>query len=212
MKTAHMRAAALLPVALLAGCSILGGSREPATIYAPEPQVAADPAWPHVDWQLSISPPMAARMVDSQRIAVRPTPGQIEVYKGAAWAKTPSEQLVDTVLRTLEDSGDIRAVARQGSGISADYKLVTELRRFDADYDGGAVPKATIEVNAKLLHVSDQDIVEARTFRQAVPAAATDVGSVARAFDQALGKVAHDMSGWILATGQAHQRQPLAPH
>ena len=190
----------------LAGCSILGGGHKQAsTIYAPDPRVQADPAWPSVTWQLSLVPPTSSRMVDSQRIAVRPTPGEIQVYQGAVWAKTPSEQITDTVLRALEDSGKIPAVARQGSGVSADYKLVMDMRRYEADYAGAAVPSATIEVNAKLLHAPDQDIVASHTFLQAVPAAGTDVASVAQAFDQALGTIGHDMAGWILASGDAHE-------
>ena len=89
-----------LTLGMLAGCSILG-SKTPATIYAPEPRVAADPAWPTVDWQLALAHPDAARVMDSLRIAVRPTPGELEVYKGASWAKTPTEQLEDSLLRTL---------------------------------------------------------------------------------------------------------------
>ncbi len=203
-----LRSACFLLFALLTGCSLLiGGSREPATIYAPDPRVPADPAWPQVDWQLSISRPEAARMVDSLRIAVQPTPGQFQVYKGASWAKTPSQQVEDTVLRALEDSGRIAGVARQGSGVAADYKLVMDLRRYEADYAGNAVPAATIEINAKLLHAPGNEIVGARTFLQAVPATATDVGAVTQAFSQALGRISGEIAGWTLATGEAHHRQ-----
>jgi cholesterol transport system auxiliary component len=203
MKTAGLLAVAAM---LLAGCSILGGSREPVTIYAPEPQVAPDPAWPQADWQLSINKPTASRMVDSVRIAVRPVPGEIQVYKGAAWAKTPDEQLQDALLRVLEDSGRIAAVARPGSGIVADYRLELDLRRYEADYAGNAVPAATIEVSAKLLHAGDREVVAARTFLQAVPAAGTDTALVARAFGRALGAIANDIAGWTLLSGVAHQR------
>ena len=99
----------------LAGCSLLGGKKEPVTIYAPEPRVAADPSWPTVDWQLVVAQPQASRMVDSSRIAVRPTPGELQVYKGVAWSRPPTEQLEDLVVRTLEDSGHIGAVARSGN-------------------------------------------------------------------------------------------------
>ena len=201
-----LRLSALLLLTSLCGCSLLGGNKPAPTIYAPDPRVQADPAWPSVDWQLSLSSPTAARMVDSQRIAVRPTPGEIQVYKGASWAKTPSEQITDTVLRALEDSGKIPAVARQGSGIAANYKLVMDLRRYEADYAGNAVPKATIEVNAKLLHAPDQDIFASRTFLQAVPAGGTDVASVAQAFEQALGAIGHDIAGWTLTSGATHER------
>jgi cholesterol transport system auxiliary component len=190
--------------AWLAGCSILGGSREPATIYAPEPHVVADASWPRVDWQLQIAHPEGPRMIDSQRITVRPTPGELQVYRGASWAKSPGDQLEDTVLHALEDSQKITAVTRKGSGIAADYTLLMELRRYDADYAGHAVPAATIEVNAKLLRSPDQDIVASHTFLQAVPAAATDTASVAQAFGTALGDIGHDIAGWTLATGNAH--------
>ena len=192
----------------LAGCSILGGKqKEPTTLYAPDPRVQADPSWPSVDWQLSISRPEAARMTDSLRIAVRPSPDEVQVYKGASWAKMPSDMVEDAVLRALEDSGKIPGVARQGSGVAADYKLVMDLRRFESDYGGGATPNATIEVNAKLLHsAGGQDVVASRTFVQTVPAASTAVADVVDAFNRGLGQVAHDVAGWTLVTGDAYQR------
>lgn len=202
------RFAAFACMLLLAGCSILGGGdeRERATIFVLDPRLAADPAWPAVDWQLSLTPPNAARTIDSFRIAVRPTPAEYQVYKGANWAKTPTDMLQDALLRTLEDSGRIGAVARQGTGIAADYKLVMDLRRFDADYAGNAVPAATIEVNAKLLHSIDQTVVASRTFLRAEPAAGTDVAQVTDAFSRSLGAVTGEIAGWILASGSAHER------
>lgn len=198
-------------VLTLSACGVLGGSKDAATIYAPDPRVQADPSWPSVRWQLSIDHPDAARMVDSLRIAVRPVPGELQVYKGASWSKTPTEQLEDVLLRALEDSGKIPAVARQGSGIAADYKLVMDLRRFEADYAGNAVPSATIEANVKLLHSPDQEIVGARTFLQAVPAGAADVGSVSAAFGQSLERIGGEIAGWVLATGEAHERSASHP-
>ena len=113
---------------LLGGCALLGGEKEPVAIYAPIPDVVADPAWPAVDWQLGITKPHASGMIEGRRIAVRPVPGELQVYAGAMWASEPAEQLRDAVLRTLEDSGRIGAVARQESGIASDYRLETDVR------------------------------------------------------------------------------------
>ena len=200
-----------LPLTLtvaLAGCSILGGGapRDRATIYAPDPRIAADPAWPTVRWQLTISPASAARVNDSLRIAVRPTPGELQVYKGASWAKPPTDMIEDAVLRGLEDSGRIAAVARQGSGVAAQYKLVMDLRRFEADYAGAATPSAIIEVNAKLVHATDQEIVASRTFLAKQAAASADVPDVAAAFEPALAQTARELAGWVLTTGETHER------
>ena len=208
-QTASPRIATLLAAVLLAGlpltgCSVVGGSKEPPTLFAPEAMAEADPAWPGVDWQLGTSRPSAARVLDSSRIAVSPVPGQLQVYKGAAWARTPPEMLEDGVLRTLEDSGKIPAVARTGSGIATEYRLVMDIRHFEAEYAGAAVPSAVIEVSAKLLHAQDPAVVASRSFRHVVPAAGTDVGLVADAFAQALRATSRDIAGWALTSGQAH--------
>ena len=199
---------ALALVAPLAGCGSLLGPKETPTIYAPTPAAEADPAWPTVEWLLATERPNSPRILDGGRIAVRPNPGELQVYKGAIWASPPPNMLEDTVLRILEDSGKIRAAARNGSGISADYRLVLDIRHFEADYQGGASPAAVIEVNAKLLHVHDHEIAGNRTFRQQQAASGTDVALVSDAFAQALSMVSRDIAGWTLQAGDAHHRQP----
>jgi cholesterol transport system auxiliary component len=193
---------------LLSGCSVLGSQqRDPVTIYAPQVTVVPQPSWPSVTWQLVVAKPTAARVVDSPRIAVRPVPGELQVYKGVTWSQ-PSTDLVEaTVLRALEDSGKIPAVARLGSGVRADYKLVMDLRRYEADYAGNAVPSATIELTTKLMHTTDQRIVASRTFLQREPSSGVEVAQVAVAFDQALEKLGGEVVGWVLTTGEADARK-----
>ena len=193
---------------LLGGCSLLGGgNRDLATIYAPDPKATIAPSAPTVDWQLVIAPPQAARMVDSLRIAVRPTPGEVQVYRGASWAKPPPTMVEDTLLRALEDSGRISGVARQGTGISPDYKLALELRRFESDYGGGPSPAATIEFNAKLIHVRDQLVVASRTFSRAEPAGGTAIPLVADAFSRGMEGLVGELGLWVLTEGDGYQRR-----
>ena len=206
------RLLAPLCVLALAGCSVLAsGDRNPTIIYAPQARITANPAWPQVDWQLAIAKPTAARLVDSPRINVRPTPGELEVYRGANWSQPATDLLEDTLLRGFEDSGRINAVARVAAGIRADYKLAIDLRRFESDYAGGSVPAATIELNAKLIHSIDQRVVASRTLLLAEPAADTEVASVANAFETALGKVSTELVGWTLSAGQADQQAHPTP-
>jgi cholesterol transport system auxiliary component len=197
----------LCAATLLAGCaSLLGGRKEPSTVYAPYVRVAAPADWPQVRWQLALGRATGARSADGLRIAVRPTPDQLQVYKGAQWAKSPGDMLEDGVLHALEDSGRIASVSRQGSGIAADYRLLLDVRRFESDYAGAAVPAATIEVTAKLLHVKDQQLAGSRTFLRAQPAASTAVPDVVAAFEQALAAASGEIAGWSLSTGEQHER------
>jgi cholesterol transport system auxiliary component len=200
-------ALALLATAL-AGCSSLlgAGKKNPTTTYAPTARATAQADWPSVRWELAIARALGARGNDSLRIAVRPTPAELQVYKGAQWAKTPSEMVEDVVLHTLEDSGRIIGVARMGSGMGADYRLLLDVRRFEADYAGGATPSATIEVTAKLMHVQSQALVGSRTFLQVRPATGTAVPEVVAAFDGGLAQLAGELAGWTLASGEAFER------
>lgn len=203
-------AAALVALVLaMSGCaSLLGGGGEPATIYAPDVRVAPETSsqWPRVGWRLVVSRVYGDRHADSLRIAVRPTPNEVQVYKGAQWARSPGDMVEDTVLHALEDSGAIAEVARQGSGLAADYRLLLDLRRFESDYADGATPQATIEITAKLLHIKDQQLAGARTFEQAVPAGGTAVPAVVDAFEQGLQAVGGELAGWALTTGDAYER------
>ncbi len=192
-----------LPFALaLAGCSILGSEqRDPVTIYAPDVRVPARADWPNVAWSLVIAKPTAARVIDSPRISVRPMPGELQVYRGVSWALPATDMLQDAVQRTLEDSGRIPAVASADAGILGDYRLVMDVRRFEADYAGGAQPEAVVEVNAKLVNNRDQRVVASRTFLQQRPAGGIDVAQVATAFEQALEAATADIVGWVLVSG-----------
>jgi len=180
------------------GCALVGGEKEPVSIYAPVPEVAADPAWPTVDWQLAVAKPHVSGMLESRRIAVRPVPGELQVYQGAMWASEPAEQLRDAVLRTLEESGKTGAAARLESGIAADYRLEMDVRRYEADYGGASIPAALVEVHARLLRNIGREVVAEQTFREATPADGTDTSRVAQAFGTSLAAVAHDIAGWTL--------------
>lgn len=207
--TFPLRLLAVAAAVLLSACSVLGTQqRDPVTIYSPQIDIAPDPAWPSVDWQLSLVTPTAARVVDSPRIAVRPVPGEIQVYKGVSWSQPPTEMLESVLLEGFEDSGRIPAVARSGTGIGARYRLIMDLRRFEAEYAGAAVPSAVIELSAKLLDVNQQRVVASRTFAQSSVATGTDVLQVTQAFDQALEQVGRDIIGWTLASGQADASRP----
>lgn len=200
-----VRVVALAAVLALPACSIIGGSKEPPQQYAPRVDIAPDASWPRVDAQLTIAPVQIARPYDSLRIAVRPTPQELQVYAGGVWAQRPSDMLTGSLLRAFEDSGRLRAVARAGSGVNGDHRLLLDVRRFEADYDGGAVPKATIEVSAKLLRPDATDVLASRTFLVAEPASGTAVPQAVDAFDRAMAKLDRDIVGWTLTSMSGHR-------
>jgi cholesterol transport system auxiliary component len=205
-RCAHARSALriatlVIVTASLAGCGILP-KHETLALYRPEPTVAADAAWPQATWQLQIARPYADDMHDSARILVRPQPGELQVYKGAAWTQPAPDLVLDTLMRAFADSGRTGGVARRGEGVSAQYELLLDLRRFESDYDGGATPSARIEIGARLVHNADNRVVVTRVFDVTTPADGTDVTSINRAFEQGLSDTTAQLIGWTLSEGQ----------
>ena len=204
--------AVLLAISLLPACSsLIGGPKETPKLYAPVLHPQANAAWPQVVWSLATSRSASMPILEGPGILVSPTPGELQVYRGALWARSPSELVEDSVLHTLEASGKIAAVARQNSGMDADYRLLLEVREFRADYTGNAVPAARLDINAKLLYANDLSIVGSRNFQLTRPASDTEVASVVSAFGQALDRLAGQIAGWALTTGQAHEQAAHRP-
>lgn len=197
MSPARIALAAFV-LATLAGCGILPQKTEVA-LYRPEPQVATDATWPRADWQLRIARPYADATHDSERILVRPQPGELQVYKGAAWSEAAPDLVHDALLRAFGDSGRFAGVARRGESVSPRYELLLDLRRFESDYDGSDTPSARIELGARLVRSDDQTIVATRVFSSAVAADGSAVASVNHAFERGLGDVSTQMIGWVLA-------------
>lgn len=197
-----LRALALAAVLLpLAGCGVLP-KREPIALYRPEAVIATDPAWPQANWQLRIARPYADDAHDSARILVRPQPGELQVYKGAAWTQPAPDLVLDTLLRAFGDSGRVAGVGRRGEGVGADYELLLDLRCFEADYADGAAPTARIALGARLVRNDDDRVVASRVFEADAPADGTAVAAVDRAFAQGLGTVTTQLIGWTLDEGR----------
>lgn len=195
---------ALIAPLLLAGCSLLGGSKDAPALYAPEPAPQVEAGWPAANWHLTVAASTQLPLLDDQPMLVSPRPGELQVYRGARWARAPRVMVEDAVLRTLEASGKLQAVARQGSGLAADYRLLLDLRSFRSDYGDTGTPAAVIEVQAQLLRLSDRSLLASRSFRQQQPAAGSALPQVNAAFAGALAALGHDIAGWTLETAAAH--------
>jgi cholesterol transport system auxiliary component len=187
----------------MTGCGGLLPKKEPLQLFTPQVHVDPDPAWPKVDWQLTVARPNSSNLLDSRRMLVSPAPGQIQVYEGAAWNDDVPDIVQDTIVHAFEDSGKIIAAGRQTTGLHAEFSLQLELREDQAVYRTPAgPPEISITITARLIDFASNRATASRTFHQAVAANGITVPDVTRAFDSALGAIAHDIVGWTLASGQ----------
>lgn len=175
--------------AAVGGCAgILPQVNEPIPLYTLTAVRQFDQALPKVDWQLVVGTPVASADLDTTRIALTRSPGVIEYFANGTWADNAPILLQTKLIESFEASGSIVAVGRDAAGLRPDYVLQSELRDFQAEYDGGGAPTARLRMAAKLVRMPDRRIVANVSIEQRVPADGPSLNQIVAAFDRAAGE------------------------
>jgi cholesterol transport system auxiliary component len=203
-----LRAAALLAFGTLtSGCAgVLPGAGPPPRLFRLTPKSTFPENQEPVAWQLVIETPLAPAGLDTTRIALQRASVELEYYARANWTDLAPAMIQTLVVESFENSGKIVAVGRESLGLRADFVLKLELREFQSDYSGGAVPNAHVRLNAKLVRMPQRTIVGSQSFEAKVGANADRIEDIVAAFDSALGKTLKDLVLWTLQTGESVRR------
>ena len=195
----------------LAGCGDLKGIVGPPPapqLYVLRPTLPAAAGQP-VRWQLTIGPPDAPASLDTNRIALGPSPTRIDYYANAAWPDRAPDVFEALLVEAFDKTGRV-AVARDSSGLATNYLLQTELRDFQANYDTppvagmpGAAPHIVVQVQAKLLAIPDRRIIGNLNVIQRVDAQSNSMDSIVAAFNQATAAALGQIVDWTLKTPPA---------
>ena len=186
-------------LAPLAGCS-LGGNAGPRK-FSLRPLPAAESST--AAWSLGIEPPQALKGLDSERIAYRAGPHEIQYYADATWIDLAPEMVRMVLVRSFQNRTKLDVGARTIGGPAPDFLLTSVLQDFQAD--GGTGAQVTLV--ASLSPAGRRRIVRSRAFEAAARSADDRIESVAAAFDEALGRVAADLIAWTLAAAAEEKRE-----
>lgn len=200
----------LTALATLSGCggSILSGiTAEPPQLYILTPKSTFSKNLPNVKWQLTIDKPIAQAGLATSRIALRQSPISLEYYARANWIDTAPLMVQTLLVESFENSNSIVSVGRQSVTLRADYSLLTELREFQAEYNGPGAPKTRVRINAKLVKMPQRIIIGTMTVERVQAAASGDMKDVVQAFDTALGKALKRVVEWTLVTAPPKKRR-----
>lgn len=193
-------AASCTLLATLAGCSVLQGVNTPVNLYTLTPKTTYPEGLPPVDWQLVVETPVSATSLNTSRIALQRTPLTFEYYADAAWTDNAPAMVQTLLIESFESTKRISGVGREAIGLRPDYILMTDLREFEAVYDGdNPIPTIWIRMNAKLVKLPERRIVASETFGEKLPAAGSKLTDIVAAFDEALGSVFKQIVMFALA-------------
>ena len=193
----------VMSVAAVTGCAglqTLTSVAEPTDLYdlTPKSTYAAD--LPGISAQIVIEEPTAASSVNTDRIAIKPNPYQVQYFPQARWVDR-APLLVQTMLvESFENTGKVDAVGRQAIGLSADFTLLTDLREFQATSSDDAKDafSVIVQLNMKIVQEPLGLIVASRSFVREVPATSGDMLAIVAAFDEALGKTMGQTVDWAV--------------
>lgn len=184
---------------LLAACSVLPKA-EPQHVYAlPQTQVQdqAVPATAGLPWSLRVQTPYSSRMLNSNRIVVRPDHSEISVYKGVRWSDPAPVLLRDRLVDAFRTQSRIAAVSSDSVSLLSDLELGGDLNSFQVEYADGA-PAVHIQLDAFLVHPSESRVVASRRFSIEQPVTGKEVPDVVLAFGKAADRLAVDIVAWVL--------------
>ncbi|MEP9377749.1 ABC-type transport auxiliary lipoprotein family protein [Aquabacter sp. CN5-332] len=148
--------------------------------------------------QLVVVTPTALAALDTEKILVEPSPGQITYLPEAQWSDRLPALLQARTIQAFENGSKLRRVARPGDGITADYQLNIDIRTFGVKFTAGA-PEAVVELSVKVIGLASGKIQAAQIFTARVPVPALNGAGVTAALDAASNKVLTDIVIWSAA-------------
>jgi cholesterol transport system auxiliary component len=195
--------------AALGACSLDLGGGPPPDLYTLSPKSTFSAELPKVDWQLVVEEPSAAKGIDTDRIAIAPTPLEVKYFPSSRWADRAPRMIQALMIQSFENTKKIVSVGRQSLGLRSDFVLKTELREFQAEKNADGTTIVRVRLNVKLVRPSLGQIVTSQSFESVKPAASENVGDIVAAFDEAVGAVLKRSVAWTLVEGEKAKPKDL---
>ena len=156
--------------------------------------------------QLVIPDPTALAALDTDKIQSVSPSGVSAALPDASWSDTLAKLLQVKIIRAFEDAGVVGALTRPLEGVTGDFQLLLDVRKFQISL--AEPPVAEVEFTAKVLDDKGH-VVNTRIFLSSAPAKSANAAAAKAALDQAFGSAAVDLVDW--AAGTIGEAQAPAP-
>ncbi len=186
--------AAFAAAIMLGGCSFGLAGSAPATYDLQAPSM--DKIRSAGSMQLTISPPVAIKTIDTDEILVKGANGRVAYFSGVAWGDRLPRLFQARLVETLSNSGAFRAILTNQDRVSGDLSLSTEIRNFEIEPspEGG---EAVVDVYAKLVDEKNNAVITTKRFHASARAASSDPAAGIKALNDAFQEVTLGIVSWV---------------
>ncbi len=156
-------------------------------------------------WGLMIERPSAPRVLETDRIALRPSPIEIKYFKAARWSDQPAKMIQSLLAEAINGMEVIDPVSYGGGTSNARYSVAGSLLAFEALYNGTGGQAISVNVKMRLV-VRDRigsKILAHRTYTKSERVPRDSVNAVVSAFDSATTALVVEAAPWIVETVEA---------
>jgi cholesterol transport system auxiliary component len=177
----------------LAGC--LGGGA-PDDTFSLSAATPVEPGVKASKRQILIPEPSALKALNSEQVVIRVNASEIQYLSKARWSDRLPRMVQARLVQAFENTGRLGGVGMPGQGLAIDFQIVTDIRAFEIQNDGGS--HARIEISAKILNDRTGEIKATRVFTASAPVSGAGNDAFVKALDAAFSTVTADMIGWTL--------------
>ena len=179
---------------IVAGVERLTGSGPKVTprVYEIDPATVFAPIKTFPRGQMSVPEPTTLANLENERIAI--SEGDKPRFDNAQWPDMLPRVVQSALVRSFENAGYKRIIARAPDGAKSDSQLLVDIRRFQVA--AAEKPTAQVELAVRIM-MPDGAVSEVKTFAAEVPFATFEPEPAAAALKEAFRKVASQVVVWV---------------
>jgi cholesterol transport system auxiliary component len=179
----------------IGGCAGGGGDGGMQTFELLSPQEFTDAR--RARGSLSVALPSTIRVIDSERVVVQPSAGEVNYLSGARWSDRVPRLVQARIVQAFENSGRVRAVTREGDSLRTDFKLDSDIREFGVIVSPQR--EAVVEISVRLVNARTNQVTATSVFTARAETSSVDGPSATAAINHAFGIVLIEMVRWTTA-------------
>lgn len=184
----------LLCTSFLVGCSILVQD-EPLPLYTLK---SGDVKSTHVlSTSLAIDMPLSEASLDTQRIALTPSPYERDYIADGQWPDRLPKIIQEVLLEGLSERWGEASVSRMSSGLQATSLLQTEVHDFSVYYLNTEHPEVHLKIAFKVVDLRARKVWMGKVFSVKEPICLVSMKGIVEAFNKGLHKLLQQAMLWM---------------